>query len=296
MEIKQIEYFLAVVDAGSFSAAAEEQYISQSSLSKQIMALEKELGVVLFDRSKRQIALTPAAKALIPQARNLYANYQTMLASVAPFKSNAILSIVAIPVIAQYGIPSYIARFKQAYPSVQLYLEEREASEILPALENHQFDLAFLRSNYLDQSQYDSLVVANDQLQVILSRQHHMAARKSISLTELSNENFIVFDKGTVVHELTMDVCRAAGFEPRIFYASLRVESILGLVASNSGIALMMKKVFEYHGHSDVVAVPLVETIPSDLVLAWSKRHPLSEVSRQFIDMVLHMKQKALVP
>lgn len=283
MDIKQIVYFLAVVDTGSFSAAAEELYISQSSLSKQIIALEKELGFLLFDRSKRKISLTSAAKVFLPHARRIKDEYYSMLANVAPFKTSPSLSIIAIPVIAQYGIPSYIAQFKQAYPTVQLTVEEREASVILPALSSHQFDLAFVRDNYLDRSQFDYVIVARDKLKAILPRQHRLAERKQISLNELANENFIMFDKGTVVHELIMDACRSAGFEPRIFYASLRVESILGLVASNSGVALMMEKVVEYHRHPNVVDVPLVETISSNLVLAWSKHHQLSEEAKSFI-------------
>jgi LysR family transcriptional regulator, transcription activator of glutamate synthase operon len=286
MEFKQIEYFLKVVDLGSFSAAADELYISQSSLSKQIMALEKELGFPLFDRSKRKIAITLAGKAFLPHAQNLNAEFQAMLANFAPYKTIPAMSIIAIPVIAQYEIAAYIAHFRQAYPDIQLALEEREAVAILPALNSQQFDLAFLRDNYLDKTLYNYIEVAHDKFLVALSRQHRLANRHSIALAELANENFIMFDKGTIVHELTMDSCHAAGFEPRIFYASLRVESILGLVASNSGIALMMQKIFEYHKHPDVVSVPLQETISSNLVLAWPKDVKLSNVAADFVDFI----------
>jgi len=286
MELKQVEYFLKVVETGSFSAAADELYISQSSLSKQIMALENELGFPLFDRSKRKIVITPAGKTFLSHARNLHSAYQAMLAEVAPYKTAPSLSIIAIPVIAQYKIASHIAQFKQANPEFQLALEEREAAAILPALNNHQFDLAFLRDNYLDKNIYNAIEVAHDHFQVILSRQHPLAGKPQLSLAQLANENFIMFDKGTGVHELTVDACRAAGFEPRIFYASLRVESILGLVASNSGIALMMQKIFDYHKHPEVVAIPLQETISSNLVLAWLKQKKLSEAAASFVDFI----------
>lgn len=286
MELKQVEYFLKVVETGSFSAAADELYISQSSLSKQIMALENELGFPLFDRSKRKIVITPAGKTFLSHARNLHSAYQAMLAEVAPYKTAPSLSIIAIPVIAQYKIASHIAQFKQANPEFQLALEEREAAAILPALNNHQFDLAFLRDNYLDKNVYNAIEVAHDHFQVILSRQHPLAGKPQLSLAQLANENFIMFDKGTGVHELTVDACRAAGFEPRIFYASLRVESILGLVASNSGIALMMQKIFDYHKHPEVAAIPLHETISSNLVLAWLKQKKLSEAAASFVDFI----------
>jgi LysR family transcriptional regulator, transcription activator of glutamate synthase operon len=286
MEIKQVQYFLMLAEMGSFSAAAEELYISQSSLSKQIIALEKELNSQLFDRSKRKIALTPAGETFLVHARRLNAVYQSMLAEMAQYKTTTSLSIVAIPVIAQYGITSYIAQFKQAHPDIQFTLEEREASSILPLLNNHQFDLAFLRDNYLDKEQYAYLDVARDKFQVILSRQHRLAARESIALKELKDENFIMFDKGTIVHELAVDACRSNGFEPRIFYASLRVESVLGLVASNSGVALMMEKVFSYHRHPDVIAIPLYEMIASNLVLARLKTTKESRAARTFFNFM----------
>lgn len=286
MEFRQVAYFLQVVDSGSFSAAAEELYISQSSLSKQIMALEKELGFELFDRSKRKIALTAAGKALLPYARQLNTTYQSMLAGVAPYKTAPNLSLVAIPVIAQYGIPAHIAHFKRAYPEIQLTLEEREASEILPMLNRRQFSLAFVRDNFLDKNQYDCIEVARDQFQIVLSRQHRLAKSKCIALAELADDNFIMFDRGTVIHELAVEACRNAGFEPRIFYASLRVESVLGMVASNSGVALMMQKVFEYQGHPNVVAIPLRETISSNLVLAWPKEAAQSKSLTLFVDFI----------
>ncbi len=293
MEIKQVEYFLKVVETGSFSAAANELYISQSSLSKQIMTLESELGFPLFNRAKRKISLTPGGKTFLPHARSLREAYQGMLVEVASYKTAPTLSIIAIPVIAQYQITSHVARFKQAHPKVQLALEEREASDILPALNNHQFDLAFLRDNYLDKALYNHIEVANDHFVAILSRQHRLAGKLHLALAELAGENFIMFDRGTVVHELAVDACRTAGFEPRIFYASLRVESILGLVASNSGVALMMKKIVDYHNHPEVVAIPLHEDISSNLVLAWLKQKTLSTAASSFVEFIRSLPAKS---
>ena len=286
MELKLVNYFLAVAEFGSFSAAADHLYISQSSLSKQIMALEKELGVTLFDRSKRSIALTEAGKTFRKHAYQINEEYKVMLTNLKEYKRAPSLSIVAIPVIAQYGITSYVAQFQSAYPNIQLVMEEREASTILPALSAHQFDLAFIRNNYLDKKQYELLEVNGDKFVVALSTKHRLAARISISLPELANENFIMFDKGTIVHELAVDACRKAGFEPRNFYASLRVESILGLVASQSGAALIMEKIFQYHKHPDVIAIPLVETIESKIVLAYPKDKKLSAQANNFWEFI----------
>lgn len=286
MELKQVTYFLTVAELGSFSAAADHLYISQSSLSKQIMALEKELGIELFDRSKRNIVLTEAGATFRKHAQRLNDEYKVMLANLKEYKRAPSLSIVAIPVIAQYGITSYIAQFQSTFPNIQLMLEEREASTILPALNDHQFDLAFVRDNYLDIEQYHVLEVDRDKFMVTLSVKHPLATRTSISLSELANENFIMFDKGTIVHELAVDVCREAGFVPRIFYASLRVESILGLVASQSGIALIMEKIFQYHKHPDVIAIPLREIVESKIVLVYPRDKKLSIPAKNFWEFI----------
>jgi DNA-binding transcriptional LysR family regulator len=286
MEMKQLEYFLKLVEIGNYMAAADALFISQSSLSKHILALESELGFQLFDRSKRKIAITPAGAVFLRHAQEIYRAYQTMLVETKQYKTASALTIFAIPVIAQYGIAAYIAQFQREYPSIQLTLRELEASAILPALNDHQCDLAFVRDNYLDRNRYAVLEIASDKMLVVLSNKHRFAARKSLALTELSNENFIMFDKGTVVHELAVDACRNAGFEPRIFYASLRVESVLGMVASNSGIALMMEKVFEYHQNPDVVGIPVVERIESRLILAVLRDSPVARVPKLFINYI----------
>jgi DNA-binding transcriptional LysR family regulator len=286
MEIKQVQYFLAIVTSGSFSAAADELYITQSSISKQMIALEKELGFMLFDRSKRKINLTQAGETFLKHARNLNVGYQSMLADLSKYKTTPNFYIIAIPVIAQYGITTHMAQFKNAHPKLNFTLDEREAASILPALNNHQYDLAFIRDYTLDSEIYSFLKIARDKLQVLVSKNHHLAGRQSVTLSELTNENFVMFDKGTIVHELTMDACRQAGFEPRIFYASLRVESIIGLVGSNSGIALMMEKIFSYHQPQDVVAIPLQENIESNLVLAWLKNKQLTHPARVFIEFM----------
>jgi LysR family transcriptional regulator, transcription activator of glutamate synthase operon len=286
LDIRKLQYFLSIVDNSSFSAAADELYISQSSLSKQIIALEKELGFPVFDRSRRQISLTSAGKTFLEHARTLNRDYQCMMAELGEHKIVPYFSILAIPVIAQYGIPAYLAAFKESYPEIQFGLEEREAVSILSSLDNHQHDLAFIRDNYLDAALYSSHEIASDKLVAVVSKDHRFAKQHSVSLTELSNENFILFDKGTVVHEITVDACRKAGFEPRIFYASLRVESILGLVSSNSGISLMMEKIFNFHKPPSVIGIPLRETIESNLVLAWLKNKRLSQPARIFIEFM----------
>ena len=287
MDIKQIEYFVAVVETGSFSLAAEELYISQSSLSKQIIALEKELGVKLFDRSKRKIALTEAGEVLHKHAVNLKKNYQSLLTDLGEYKKSIpSLMIAAIPVTAQYGITSYIAQFKKAYPQINFTMEERQASTILSALIQRKYDLAFVRDYSIDLNMFSILPIATDKLVVAVSCDHRLANRKSISLKELADENFIMFNKGTLIHELSMNACQSAGFEPKVFYTASRAASIISMLTSNSGVALIMEKVLNYYNHVDLVAIPLSQIIESKVVIAYPKDKKPSKPARTFLDFM----------
>jgi LysR family transcriptional activator of glutamate synthase operon len=292
MKIRQVQYFLMVAEKGSFTAAAEELHISQSSVSKHIIALEKELGCPLIDRSRRRIALTQAGEAFSKHARILNETYLAMMAELSEYRTTPSFSVLSIPVIAQYGITSYLAQFRIAYPHFDFTLEEREPLPILRSLNNHTHDLAFVRDHYLDTERYISLVIAQDKLLVAVSKNHRLADRQSVSLNELADENFITYEKSTLIDELVVDACHKAGFEPRIIYATLRIESILGLVASNSGIALVMRKVFDHSKHLDVTGVRLDETIRSNVVLAWLRTKRLSKAARSFVDF---MSEKSTV-
>ncbi len=294
MEIRQIQYFLSVVETGSFSAAADEHYISQSSLSKVIIALEKELGVSLFDRSKRKVFLTSAGEAFLGHARKFNAAYKEMLLDLDGYKSTLdSFSIATIPVLTQYGITTYLAQFRDLHPNIHFNIDEIDGLNILPALDEHRFDLAFTRHNYLNLDRYACLEICKDKLLVVVSKNNRHANRTSISLKELSNDNFIVFDRITDLHKLIMDECRKAGFDPTIFYSSHRKVSVLGLVGTNIGLALMPVKVYDYYQNSDVLAIPLDETIICNIVLVYLKNRMLPEAARIFVDYMSRAVENA---
>ena len=163
-------------------------------------------------------------------------------------------------------------------------MEERQASTALPALSQHKYDLAFVRDYNIDSNVFSTFPFITDKLMVAVSSEHRLAGRKSVSLAELSDENFIMFDKETLMHELTTNACTSAGFEPKVFYSTLRAESIISMVASNSGVALLMEKVLNYYHRSEVVAIPLDQTIESKIIIAFPKDRKLSKSARTFLE------------
>ncbi len=290
MDNRQIQYFLSVVDTGSFSAAADEHFISQSSLSKVIISLEKELGVSLFDRSKRKVFLTEAGEAFLPHARRLSESYKSMFVELDGYKSETdSFSLAAIPILTQYGIANWIAQFQDRHPALHFSLDEIDGQNILPALDERRFDLVITRHNYLNTDQYESLEICKDKMLVVVSKKNRHANRSSISLRELSSDNFIMFDKVTGLHRLIMEECAKAGFEPTIFYSSHRKVSVFGLVGTNIGLALVPVKIYEYYRHPDVVAISLEEDIECNIVLVHLKNRKLPKGASTFIECMEKM-------
>jgi len=288
MDIRQIQYFLSIVDTGSFSAAADEHYISQSSLSKIIIALEKELNVSLFDRSKRKVFLTEAGQAFLEPARKLNVDYKALLVQLDSFKSETDnFSIATIPVLTQYGITNSIAQFRVENPGIHFDMEEIHGLNVLPGLDEHRFDLAIARQNYIDPDKYTNFEISKDKLLVVVSKKNRHATRHSISIKDLSKDNFIVFDKVTDLHRLIMDVCNDAGFEPTIFYSSQKKVSVFALVGTNIGLALMPSKIYEYYKDPDVVAIPLDEEIECNIVLIQLKNKKLPKSAESFIEYLV---------
>jgi LysR family transcriptional activator of glutamate synthase operon len=287
MDQWQVQYFLSIVEKGSFSSAADYHYVSQSTLSKKIIALEEELGITLFDRSKRNVKLTEAGESFLGHAQRLNDTYKSMVDDLKEFKfEGESLAIGTIPVVTEYGITGLIAGFRQHYPHINISMQELDGMNILPALEDHRFDIAFTRQNYLDHDKYDSFLVINDIFKVIVSKNNPLASRSSIQLKELSDQNFIVFDQVTGLHRVIIDECSKVGFEPTIFYSSHQKMSVFSLVGANIGIALMPVKIFDYHKTPEITAIVLEDTIECNIVLVSRKNRKRSVIAGTFIDFI----------
>jgi len=287
MDQRQVQYFLSIVEKGSFSSAADYHYVSQSTLSKKIIALEEELGITLFDRSKRNVKLSEAGESYLVHARKLNETYKSMVDDLKEFKfEGESLTIGTIPVVTEYGITGLIAGFRQHYPHIIISMQELDGMNILPALEDHRFDIAFTRQNYLDHDKYDSYLVINDIFKVIVSKNNPLASRSSISIKELSNQNFIVFDQVTGLHRVIIDECSKVGFEPTIFYSSHQKMSVFSLVEANIGIALMPVKIFDYHKTPEIKAIVLEDTIECNIVLVTRKNRKRPVIAGTFIDFI----------
>ena len=292
MTVLRLKYFLAVSQSGSFSEAAEILYTTQSSVSKQIIALEKELSAELFDRSHRKIALTPQGMVVLAHAQHILEEHAEMVKELAAFGlyDGQALSVASIPVMAHYNVPTLLASFREQCPSIRIELDEREGNDILFAMEQRQCELAFMRSDKLDCKLYEWQQLCEDRVVAVLPAGHPLASAAVLSLRHLRPEKFLLLNRNTLIYQLCVNACNEAGFQPNIVYTGTRSENIMEMVASGMGISLMMEQSARYVGARDVALVPLAEALTSTFSLVRMRRGHYTSAALALWNFVAHQK------
>lgn len=278
MKIQQFEFFLKIAEMESFSATADELFITQSSLSKQMQSLEKELGVTLFNRSKKAISLTNKGVILYRQATKFLEQYHQMLAELNP--NNNVLYLGVLPVIAHYGITAMISDFTMQNPALKIEMEEADNMMLRKGLDEGRYNFAFMR--IFKPEEYHTLTICTDELVLLVPAFHPQADIKFVPLKTFADENFIFLNKGTQLYESSVQSCRNAGFSPHIYYIGSSGESIVRLVQSGAGIAIIMDHVAQNLKNDQLSVLHFEETVKSEMVLAMAKDHSISYLNKFF--------------
>ena len=275
MRLERLKFFLAVAETGSFTEAAERLYATQSAVSKQVIALEKELGVSLFNRSRRRASLTEPGQIVYAYARDITKNCEDMQAAVQTYcrSAGSVLSVASIPVMGQYGITELVGNFRKNYPGIAMSVGELEGGEILSALEQGRYELAFMRAEQLPAFEYECLPLTHDVLSALLPESHPLAGEKQISLSQLKDEPFLLLNEGTLLNRMCIDACRRCGFTPHVAYTGTRNENIAELVAMGMGVSLVMEKFYLRLRPAGVCCIPLEERVTSTIALVRLKKH-----------------------
>lgn len=287
MTFEQLESFIAAVNHETFFDAAESLHITQSTLSKQIMKLEKELNIALIDRSRRSASLTAAGEAFYEEALLLIDRYQKALDRMQNFQENAEreLRIGTLPVLSQYRLTGLLKDFSTLYPQIPLSIEEAEEQELLDGLQNGRFDFIIIRNLRADPGRHRFQLLANDRLIAVLPQDHPLAEKSQVTLTELSGEAFILMPPHTSIHGLCMELFRKAGIRPRILRTA-RMESILDAVAVHEGISLFAEANFNLFSHPSAVAVPISPAAELSIGIAGKKSASLFPAARMFLNFM----------
>lgn len=266
--IEQVQYFLAIKKFNGFSLAAQELCVSQSSLSKQIKALENELNTILFDRSSRVTKLTAAGEDFYKYAEKFLEEYNNIIQGMKIHSMSKKLNfkLGTIAVLTQYGLTSIIASFKNKYPNIDISIFEDENDVILNMLIKGKIDYAIIRDFNLSRDSLDVTTLAEDELVVVTSNTHPFTKKKYISFDDLKDEKFIICAKSGV-YDICIKECAKLGFAPNVVHNINKIETILGLVSEGLGITFMVNNVLKPFNNPNISIHPLKTPISSNLAL-----------------------------
>ena len=272
MTFEQIDCFIAAVHADTFFDAAELLHTTQSTLSKQIQKLEKELNLQLFDRSRRNAVLTPAGELFYQEAQELSRQYHQMLHRMSLYQTakEQQLSVGTLPVLSQYHLTGSFRLFQKEHPEISLALTEVEETELMEGIEKKRFAMILARESMIDTEHYHFFPIATDRICVMLPADHPLATRQKLSVTALTDQSFLLMHPYTSIYQLCMQIFQNAGIHPSILRTA-RVESLISAVAVGEGISLFAESNFRLFQHEGVISVPLEESPVLRIGFAYKK-------------------------
>ena len=287
MTYEQLSYFIAIVENDTFFDAACEMNISQSSLSKQIMKLEKELDLTLFDRTTRSATLTQAGEFFYNESKQLIEHYKLTLENIEKFKSlhENKLHIAVLPIQTQYNLNALFNSFRKENPDIELQITEVEDGRLIEGISKNEYDLIIARETMFDKSQFKTYPLAKDELIVAISSEHKLSQRDKLTLDDIKNENFILMNPYTSIYKLCINKLKENNIDANIIRTA-RTESIIGSVAINEGISLLPKSNFEVFHQKNINTISLKPQIALSVVLAKHKKTASNIAIKEFIKFV----------
>ena len=259
MNLDQVECFFLAAKSQTFLDAATFLGISQSSLSKQIMKLEKELGVKLFDRRKRKAELTDYGRRLLNDAYPMMKEYKILKEKASAYQQELgqeILRIGLLPLPVTSSIYKALLDFSSYYQEINLSIKQEDETGLLSGLNQEYYDLIISRYSMMRKTRYREIFLERDELVAVVPSCHSMAGREQIRLEEMKKEAFIFMEPSTAIYRISMELCAAAGFVPDIIETA-GVDDVIGKVASDRGVSLMARSVYQALENGETEAVSL---------------------------------------
>ncbi|WP_454733860.1 MULTISPECIES: LysR family transcriptional regulator [Cupriavidus] len=243
MDLRQLQQFVALAETGNFHRAAERLHMAQPPLSISIRKLEDSLGTPLFVRTSRGVRLTQAGEAALHDARRaLFHAAQARAAAVAAAHGERGALRVGFVGSATYALlPRLIPAFRAAHPGIELILHESTSASILDRLERHQLDAGLVRFPILNAGGYALMPLETDEFVAAVPADSRFAQHDAIALKALAGEPFIMHPSADVpnLQAIAMLLCQQAGFVPRVTQEAVQVQTIISLVESGLGVALV---------------------------------------------------------
>ncbi|WP_119731368.1 LysR family transcriptional regulator [Thermomonospora amylolytica] len=275
MELRQLEYFVAVAEERNFTRAAERVHISQSGVSAQIRQLERELGAELFDRSARTVTLTVAGKAALEHARAALAAAEAVGQAVGEVTDLIRGRLTVGMVIGCTVTPLFdaLAAFHRAHPGVELALLEDDSDRLVEGVRDGALDLALVGTAAAAHDGLETLPIISERLVAAVPSGHPLAERRRVALRELAGHPLVCMPVGTGLRTVFDRACAAQDLRPAIALQASAADAIAALAVRGLGVAVLSESMAEHY--RDRLTALLIEDAeaPALLALVWKSTH-----------------------
>lgn len=287
MNLRDLEYLVALEKHRHFRKAAEAIYVSQPTLSGQLKKLESYLGVQLVERGRRQqVLFTPVGEKIVQRARQLLsiASEIEQLAKLQQDPMRGELKMALIPTLAPYLLPYILPLIKTHYPALELLLYEQQTTQLLKQLESGDIELGIL-----------ALPVANDQLTTIsLFREpfylvvpvdHPLASRPFVTDADLQNETLLLLDDGHCFRDQALEICYTAGAKEKQNFRGTSLETLRQMTIAGSGLTLLPQLAIRQD--SQLVNIPFADPVPArEIGLIFRQGSPRQQTFEQLASLL----------
>ena len=252
MELRHLRYFVSIADHGSFTRAAEALGIAQPPLSQQIRRLEQELGVVLFRRLTRSVQLTEMGAALLDQARDILSLQRQFVASAEGLArgERGHLRVGIAGAVAMVPVfPAAVRRFREAWPLVEIALEQSNTPALCTALNDRTLDIAIIRPPVPELRGLSIQALFREPTMVALPSGHPLGELEAVPLGALADDPLIMFPRalGPGFHDAILSACNSAGFSPRVGQIAPHIDGVVPLVAAGLGVSVVPESLSQIH-------------------------------------------------
>ena len=284
MELRQLEYLVAVAEEANFTRAAERIHVAQPAVSAQIQRLERELGHPLLDRTRRVVRLTAAGAAVLPYAQAALAAVADMHIAVDDL-SQLVRGTVSIGTVASHSvdIPGLLADFHADHPNVEITLGADSSDALIENIRTGQLDVAIVSVGPDEVPEGLAVEVVTDEaIHAAVCPTDPLAGRTKVRLADLRDRALIALPVGAGIRHQFDRACAAAGVSPRIAFEAGTPLALADLAERGLGVAIVPASV--PRGRDGLHALPIVPEIRGRLVLAWRSAGPISPAARVLID------------
>lgn len=294
MNLRDLNYLIAVADLRSFVQAAEHCHISQPTLSTQIKKLEDRLGVQIFERSNKRVLLTEAGEHIVETARQILREVDHIkeLAENArdPLAGN--LRIGAFPTLSTYIFPSLVPLIKQALPRIRLILVEEKTDALIRQLKNGQIDMALLALPVFDDI-LQTEALFDDEFLLAVADDHRLASATSVRQTDLAGQQLLLLDEGHCLRGHALQICQLSGAKEEHDVRATGLETLRQMVRAGTGITFMPR--IAISGNDEGIRyIPFQAPAPSRTIgLVWRKTSARSHLTTEIIHLILAMRRQS---